>query len=403
MLQGDMVLLHRGTVCDVCAPGKEYHEARCQILGYNAETARWRVRLQGEGGDWTGKSKQLAEKALSLGFAVLPTSLSANIKTTYVPMTEIIQDDCGRGLCLAGRVRSGQPIYAETPLMVVSTSTDNDVQKHYNERFLAYTTLGSMMNAGSEAATRAFNAFEDLSPEGVVPPHLSAAARAIHGANDPESMSPDQREATLQIVQDVLMRFEANQFGFDNGTADNAVNASAIYPKTSRLNHSCNPSVSVMTKASFCKNNPKSGSYHAAEHADMLVVVALRDLEPGDALTSNYVGGLDERGNRTVCFPPDWDVHKRQRLLKMKGFVCKCERCVEELRAEAAAHERHAGSTSLTLSTTPDAEGGGDVPSAMVAAMPTEEESRAARRKVIEEQIRIAREKQTVSIAADIS
>lgn len=243
LLIGDHVTLHRNTVCDLSAPGVPYDKARCTVLSFNPRKSRWHVRLQGDqGDDWHGKTKYVLESQLSLGFAVLPEN--AHPKLHVKVPTDDMDDSCGRGLLVQQAVRAGQPLFTESPLMVVATAAA-DPQRNSNQRFLAYQSL-----ALDAAAAAALDAFEDLTPDGLVPSHVSIGAEVILAQNSPEAMTTEMREGSLETLTNILMRFEVNQFGFSNGEAsgDDSFNASALYAFSSRLNHSCAPSVTIMSK-----------------------------------------------------------------------------------------------------------------------------------------------------------
>ena len=153
-----------------------------------------------------------------------------------------------------------------------------------------------------------------------------AAAAGAEGAVP--ARSPQQR------VADVLMRWKCNQFAFDNlsaassrpAGADGRFQASALYYFVSvGLNHSCDPSVGVMSKRQWCE---ALGQPFDVADADVLVCYARRDLPIGARLSFNYLQGRLEL---------EWGLHARRELLRGFGFECGCERCVAEEAAEAEA------------------------------------------------------------------
>ena len=185
LLIGDNVTLHRNTVCDVSAPGKPYNEARCKVLLFDAHKAKWQVRLRGDDvHDWNGKIKYVPERALSLGFAVLPNNARPRLHVAV--LTEGMHGSCGRGLVVQQAVRAGQPIFTESPLMVVATITANP-QKQYNERFLAFQSLARAARNDATAAA-ALEVFEDASFRGSKP-FPDVILSSLHVSHSPESQS----------------------------------------------------------------------------------------------------------------------------------------------------------------------------------------------------------------------
>jgi hypothetical protein len=385
MLSGDSLSLHRGSLCYISSPGAKFDGACCTVLSFSEEKARWHVRLQDTGNKDSrrGKTRYVLESMLRLRFCVLQQNALPKRLVEFGEERE--QGGCGRGLVTVRAIRAGQPLFEERPLVVV-TSDLGDPRRHYNERFVSYTTLARAAARCGEgsAEAAALDAFEGLCTEGVVPEAVRRAARAILDENDPAAMSAEEREGSLAAVTDVLMRFEANQFGLDNGAdgpgqpvdSHAACRASALYPFTARLNHSCEPSCTVMSKQSFCAEY--GGTYRREEHDDVVVAVAKRDLKTGEALTSNYVFG-------PTGFPPEWSVHQRRQLLLRKGFLCACTQCTTDLLAEKASTKMEVPSAMLGTPTRSDA------PHVL-------EQEVAARRKAIEARVVAAREQQAADI-----
>ena len=325
---GKRLNLHRGAQCRLSAPNEAWDGCQCSIVAYSAPRGKWFVQLHSDdGSEWNDQRKLVNEKALTLRYAVLPITK----REMYVDMKSVNEaDDQGRGLVVNQVVKAGQVLFADSPILVFSTSNKNkDEAGHYDERFLAYTILGGMAGQeGNEAAHEAFTMFENLGPAGIVPQQLRKAALAIRDVNATDEWTAEMREGTLAVVTDVLMKFEMNQFGFDSG--DPSVGSSAVYPFTARLNHSCDPSAQIITKRDLCTE--ANEDFKPEEHGDVIVAVARNNLEPGDRLTINYPFGA-------LGFPKEMDVRQRRALLLRKGFSCGCERCVTEELTMAAADE----------------------------------------------------------------
>ena len=126
-----------------------------------------------------------------------------------------------------------------------------------------------------------------------------------------------------------LARFQTNQFRLHNGMeADSeALTCSGLYAFISRTNHSCEPTVAIVPKSTFC--GWRGVPWTLEDSGGTLLAYALRDLSPGDRISFNY--GPDE------MISEGWEVQKRRAYLEAKlGFVCCCAKCVKDVAREAA-------------------------------------------------------------------
>lgn len=317
MIRGNRVLLHAGTTCLLSSPGLEEDGAQCEVLAFDKKKQKWHVRICG-----STTRLLVQEDSLSLVFALLPLSLD---RGQYVELeTETEHGLCGRGLTARQVIDAGHPIFEEAPLIVVPnlagdarTAKARGLQ-HYQMRFQAYAALVGKAKHDVQMA-KAQAAFMAAGESGLVPEHLNAAANAMCAGN----------EGGQELMTKLLMRYETNEFSFDNGVpgqpVDAAFAASALYVFTALGNHSCDPNMTIVSKREFCELYGEP--YTVQEHAGVLVAIAKREIQSGERLTYNYA---------PHGFDLSWDVHERRAfMLERKGFQCGCERCVAELAAAA--------------------------------------------------------------------
>ena len=279
MIQGEVVRLHKGTVCTVNHDG---WRASCTIAGFDETKGLWQIHLQ----DRSFTQLFVPEAALRLSFSLLPSSLRAVRRFREIGYATA-QGSCGRGFVAAEFIAKGQPIFEEAPLIVAHSPSPLDETAtplaHHSVRWRAYAKLAAV--AKREASTpagradgrlqRALAAFDDLGvadvvcpPADVVCPHarvhaaraasggvpsphsstvcalcVSACARGrACGAQVPEHvltaaqelaaadfacaghLTPAQlesaRAAHTHHIAQTLMRFHSNQFSFDNGAPE---------------------------------------------------------------------------------------------------------------------------------------------------------------------------------------
>ena len=326
MLQGESVTLHPQTLCYLSASGdeSELDGAQCLIKAYDSNAKKWRVQLVAR--EWEGRVLLVPEAALRIGFCLLPSSPSR--RQMFARVAGEMQGSCGRGLTVQEPVDAGAPILSEPPFMVAGALVGSVSAKHA-ERWFAYGTL--RMNAEAEAkhdgpCAKALAAFMDLGIGEHLPAHVLEASNDI--AASANGITEAERAEYVQHVYGVLARCQSNQFRLHNGVdPDNAaLSCSGLYDFISRVNHSCDPSIAIVPKSTFC--GWRGVPWTLADAGGVLLGYALRDLTPGDAITFNY--GPHE------MLTENWDVNKRRDYLRAKlGFLCGCSRCVAELEAEA--------------------------------------------------------------------
>ncbi|CAK0832950.1 unnamed protein product, partial [Prorocentrum cordatum] len=98
------------------------------------------------------------------------------------------------------------------------------------------------------------------------------------------------RRAQVESVSAALMRWQMNQSRFPNGSWGAAA---ALYRVFARMNHSCRPTVGVRLQLGALR----PGELEPAD--GRLVVVALRDLRPGEESSATTTGP-------TSCWPGPW-------------------------------------------------------------------------------------------------
>ena len=310
----------------------------CELLSF--EGSSWTVRLS------SGREAPLPEASLRFGHSLLIDSLDTLVK--HVALRGQEQGACGRGLISTEPVEKGTTLFEEAPLFVVATTAGEggsveEYRAHHTERWHAYTTLLARRDAEAEPGGkwhRAYASFDDLGVADEVPDHVKDAAGCIAASS---GAAPSTTED--QVVA-VLMRFHCNQFGRLNpgapsddearledatteetavaGAPPPAPTATALFPFTSRINHSCDPTIGMALRKAY--QRARGSAEYMLDDGDVHLAYALRHLLPFERLTFNY--GPEELLG--------WNVTRRRAyLFERLGFVCGCERCVEEERAVA--------------------------------------------------------------------
>ena len=287
------------------------------------------------------KKKELLVPNSSLGFG-FHLNYDMPLHQIFVNVEGAAQGTCGRGFVIAEAVKNGRPLLLEKPLIVAHQNHDLPRAAHL-EQWTAYANLltHARRESAPAGAAEALAAFDDLGTDAEVDAELSASA--AHIASLPATLdllrayAPAALAAPQAFVEAALMRVRANAFGFTNGItrteagetpvrpSDAALRACAVYPYTSRINHSCAPSAEIMQKRTFCEMHRLT--YDADADADVKMVVAIRDIRAGEPLSFNY--GPD------ALLDLDWR-RRRAELQRHLGFVCGCGRCVAEEAEEAA-------------------------------------------------------------------
>ena len=289
MLHGVQVRLHPGTVCRLEAPGRDFHGSHCTAHQFVADKAKWHVTLKGKA---EGKPMLVPESMMCLSHCLLPQSVSRVRKHVQL-IEEEAQGSCGRGLIVDQPVAPGAPLFEEPPMMLSSAGGER-----HNDRWRAYLTLmmGASQTDGEFAATLA--AFEYLGVSDLPQMRTSteAAASKILGeavaasGGDVSQMPAEQLRGQQDKVTGALMRFQSNQFKFDNYAASGGgaveggatrFSAAALFAFTAKMNHCCQPSVFVDRRWS----PHVAGAREASD--GVLQIRALRALRSGERLTIN--------------------------------------------------------------------------------------------------------------------
>ena len=351
MHHGQRLRVHPGTTtCLLVVPGSPYHNDTCTVLRFVAEKKKWQVRLEKPGADGKRKELLVPEDALHLSYTLLPTS-PAKLKRPVALTEEDAQGTCGRGLILdEEHVDKGTVLFEEPPLFVTPTG----VRRMHEDRWRAYLTLKMRAHRSppGPAATALHEALDAFDALGIADKFKQSVTDAANGiiedllrlrGNAAEPISDEEKAMQLQSVSDCLMRFQSNQFKFENGAEQGCprFSASAVFSFTSRLNHCCDPSAYVDTrKAAF-----DSGKTHAED--GHIIVRAYKPLRRGDRLTLNY-------GPRALI---EWPLERRRGAWAGLGpfgacsVPCPAARAMRQLRVIAGcvcvpARSQHTCSTS---------------------------------------------------------
>lgn len=220
MIQGERVRLHPGTVCVLLFDhGNVRAGTNCSVLAFDG--AAWRVRLH----DKAQTVVQVPEVALRIEYCALPVRSGV---TRHIELAgESAQGSCGRGLVTSQRVRKGQIIFEDRPLLVGGgLFADEQLRMPMSElqarRWLAYAALVSgaereqSTTTGDSSWRRALAAFDDLGSCDSVPAHIEAGARytCSHHACTVfnKRMGVDTSHSPRQHVIDALMKIYCNKF-----------------------------------------------------------------------------------------------------------------------------------------------------------------------------------------------
>ena len=314
MIQGQEATLHAQTVCHLIAEKSPLHEKQCMIQSFDQAKGKWIVQLG------SGKKLLVLESTLRVSFCLLPSSTRK--LQLFVRVGKEDQGSCGRGLAVQEAVPAGHPIFSEPPLIVAGGLVGGT--KH-SERWQAYATLRSnakLEGCADGPVTQALQAFESLGIGEHIPSSVREAAEAI----------AKQQSAHTEDVFNALARFHTNSFRLHNGVEVDSptLTCSGLYDYISRTNHSCEPSIAIVPKSTFC--GWRGVPWTLADSGGVLIAYALRDLRAGESVSFNY--GPDE------MLTERWDVHRRRAHLKAKlGFLCGCPRCTSEAAAEEVVEE----------------------------------------------------------------
>jgi hypothetical protein len=353
MIQGDVVRLHKNTFVRV-----EGHEGLCIVTGYDSSAHKWRLF-------WPAQNKELrvASAKMQLSFCVLPASCS-RLGCYHQFGYESAQGACGRGLIAATDIKRGQPIFEEPPLFVVRSCDGSSPLEHHSERWAAYKFLATRAAKDSSDGPwrKALRGFEELvaSQPSNRAKDTARLEAAQHIAAQEGSSAPGKSvdKKFLARVLGVLDRFASNEYGLENGNpGDPSWEASGLHVFTSRVNHCCAPTTTVCTKEVFFKAN--NLPYDLERDGGVVVFVAVRDIKKGERLTASYSESIfvqSMKAARPETFDGNEHLNsqhadprllarlasvrgRREHMLERFGFVCACERCIEE-----EGEERNQGS-----------------------------------------------------------
>jgi hypothetical protein len=320
MWHGLVQRLHAGTsaILNSRVGAKELEDEPVDVEKF--EQGRWVVRLSRA--ERRGKVVRVEEPALSFGFSILPRNIAT--RSAFAQMVAE-QDACGRGLIAIAPITRGAVLYEEQPMFVSPTGTSG----MWAMRWRSYLAMAASAE-GNPMMALAMRAFDELTEghdsdegkrrlwtaaEGI----FDEAARSARGV----SIDASVRQQQVERVFSVLMRWQSNQFKFDNGAGPAGGASAAIYRYTAAMNHSCSPT--VMLQPQWAPLRP--GTFEPTDGT--VVAKALQDVAPGQPLTINY-------GPKDL---PTWPVERRRDYMRAKhGFVCGCRKC----ESEAAYAEKRA-------------------------------------------------------------
>ena len=310
-------------------PSLRRRVVRCSEL----QRAKEKVAGQARDGQGAARSQSLTRATASSGLVKLRIFKELE--------KEAAQGACGRGLAVATHVPEGNPVFEEAPFLIVYKKPSEPLV-HHAHRWQAYSTLAT--NARKEQEEdgyykEALSSFDDFQYPSDIPGPLREVAATIasnvaEGDDDSATGRRIQPAWLEQHISGVMMRFKSNEFGFANGpdvehqTPPDAFLASAVYAFTSRVNHSCDPTLGMVTKEGF--HISKKIGFKLDQGGGMRVAYAKKPLVPGTRLSFNYA-------DAEVL---TWDVKRRREHLKESyGFVCGCERCERRRRRKARSRQ----------------------------------------------------------------
>mmetsp|Transcript_131409 Transcript_131409/g.420428 ORF Transcript_131409/g.420428 Transcript_131409/m.420428 type:complete len:288 (+) Transcript_131409:222-1085(+) len=223
----------------------------------------------------------------------------------------------GRNLAILEAVLSGAILFEEHPMLV--SGADPLSCDRQRARWHSYMTLEAQAAGGDAAANVALRSFGGLSCGSMATRRIGGVVGEVDGMisqmvrGNPllEGETDELKSAMLEVA----LKWRTNQFSFENGSGRMA---SALFRRSSLLNHSCSPTVHLA-----CQKSPiVSGAFAPGD--GRIVVRAICDLEPGEELCWNY--GPEDL--------PSWPLQRRrQYLLETHAFICECPRCASEASA----------------------------------------------------------------------
>lgn len=325
MIAGHCGALHKHTLCTIHGPkGSPHNGERCTVVAFVKASGTWTVRLVDPAKK--GAELQVPESALRVSFCLLPSLLGKEkffVQCASQPLGEV-----GRDLVVQQHVKCDTPIFSEPPFLVAGSQVGSDEAMMENSVRRWHAFLALAHNASKDTAdgryTKAMSAFNLLSVGSHLPTELTSCAESIvakHFAAASALPNAETRTSYLDKVIGVLGRFHSNQFRLDTLHNEPALATSGLYSFIgSHVNHSCNPSMSIVPKRLYESWYGISSSIE--QSGGVLLAYAIRPLQPGESLTFNY--GPPELAT-------SWDVTTRRAFLQTRqGFFCLCDKCVKE-------------------------------------------------------------------------
>jgi len=323
MWHGQRARLHPGSVVTVLPGGGERSGGGSAVEGQQAFVVRyvqqdkgWVVKLQG--GKGVGQFL-VDEDKIALDHTIIPHSLDT---TRLHPALQTVEGAHGRGLTVTRAVSKGEVLFEEEPMLVTPTGVTSMHRARW--RCLLLLNMAARSNPSLQRLSHAFNR--------LTPGHASdeegtrrvreeaaaiveeAVAMSARAQGTGATLSPEARQEQEKQVFTSLLRFQRNQFRFENGVGPVGA-AAAVYGFTASMNHCCAPSVIV--KPTWAPRQPGE----LVDGDGKIVAKAACDLSGGEALCINY-------GPKDL---PQWPAARRRAyLLQHNGFWCGCLRCMAE-------------------------------------------------------------------------
>lgn len=260
---------------------------------------RWLVKIQ----DSLLQEKQLLVPEACLKFyhyAMPPDLVPEQPSTISIKNAGVV----GNVVYAQSSFKKGKIIFTENPLMVVQNQ--NGFATRLN---LYYQTRDEH---GKDCAT--LKRFGDFSDGGITHQYKEDAKslfQSMAGSRLGHLFGGVDEDEHTSMIAGVLARWQSNGHHFplrghhrEGLVCDNSL--SALYYYVAKLNHSCDPNTRL---------DVDSGT-------GRLIVYATRPIKVGEELTVDYIGHGPKF--RTMS------VEDRRALIRSRGFVCMCAKCLRE-------------------------------------------------------------------------
>mmetsp|Transcript_13167 Transcript_13167/g.46743 ORF Transcript_13167/g.46743 Transcript_13167/m.46743 type:complete len:351 (-) Transcript_13167:450-1502(-) len=281
----------------------DYSHEPCAVQSFDDETKKWVVTFLHP--RFEGKQVKVKEENLFFtSYIAKPADLGVS---TGVKIQQGVEKCGGSSLCApdSGFV-AGDRVLVEHPFLIVADDGGDPWLRRWNLRM--------QLEMGGEEMRAFALMFEALSDGGVVDEYMKIGKDVFEtnmeasGMNlasmPPELVNHEHRLIARVCAQWNVNGHTANLFGAGE-------DSSAIVHHASKMNHSCDANCTW----TYCAT---------PEGAVQMVVVAARDIRPGEPLTIDYHAGAGDHSFR------DLGVEKRRAMLRKRGFECQCERCMLE-------------------------------------------------------------------------